>query len=120
MFWGGYVLLGSALPYGLLLLGGARCAQIASMLVILGGLALLYVFIIGGQAFPLDLFPGYAVASSFHDGAIEHYAPTLPEVLLGLGGMALAFVLTIVGVRVFNFLPEDDFGPIAGSATLLD
>jgi len=29
-------------------------------------------------------------------------------------------VLTIVGVRVFNFLPEDDFGPIAGSATLLD
>ncbi len=120
LFWGGYVLLGSALPYGLLLLGGARCAQIASMLVILGGLALLYVFIIGGQAFPLDLFPGYAVASSFHDGAIEHYAPTLPEVLLGLGGMALAFVLTIVGVRVFNFLPEDDFGPIAGSATLLD
>lgn len=120
LFWGGYVLLGSALPYGLLLLGGARCAQIASMLVILGGLALLYVFIIGGQAVPLDLFPGYAVASSFHDGAIEHYAPTLPEVLLGLGGMALAFVLTIVGVRVFNFLPEDDFGPIAGSATLLD
>ncbi len=120
LFWGGYVLLGSALPYGLLLLGGARCAQIASVLVILGGMALLYVFIIGGQAFPLDLFPGYTVASSFHDGAIEHYAPTLPEVLLGLGGMAMAFVLTIVGVRVFDFLPEDDFGPLAGSAHLLD
>jgi len=120
MFWGGYVVLGGVLPYGLLLLGGARCAQIASMLVILGGIALLYVFIIGGQAFPLEIFPGYAVASSFHDGAIEHYAPTLPEVLLGLGGLAMAFVLTIVGVRVFDFLPEDDFGPLAGSANLLD
>lgn len=120
LFWGGYVLIGSALPFMLLVLGGPRWAYTASGFVIVGAFALLYVFIIGGQAFPLELFPGYAASSSFHDGMIDTYAPSLPEVLLGLGGVAAAFVLTIVGVRAFDFLPEDDFGSLAGANHLLD
>jgi hypothetical protein len=34
--------------------------------------------------------------------------PRLPEVLLGLGGLGAAFVLTAIGVRVLDFMPRDD------------
>ncbi len=112
LFWLGYVLIGSILPLLLLFhprLHSARSTLAASALVVLGAFAWLFVFIIGGQAFPLDIFPGYVVTqSSFGDGAVAHYAPSLPELLLGIGGIGAAFVLTLVGVRVFDFLPADD------------
>ena len=110
LFWGGYVVLGSLLPlllFYLPSLGTTRCVVAASLLVIFGSLALLYVFIIGGQAFPLFIFPGYEVHSSFADGQIAHYAPSLPEVLLGIGGIAIAFLITTIGVRVIDSLPRD-------------
>jgi hypothetical protein len=34
--------------------------------------------------------------------------PSLPELLLGVGGLGAAFVMTIVGVRVLDFLPHED------------
>ncbi len=83
-------------------------SSVASLLVIAGAFALLFVFIIGGQAWPLEIFPGHEVHSSFGDGQIAAYAPRLPEWLLGMGGVAIAFVITSVGVRVFPFMPEDD------------
>jgi Ni/Fe-hydrogenase subunit HybB-like protein len=118
LFWLGYVVLGALTPLALLFhpkLGGPRCTLAASALVVLGAFALLYVFIIGGQAFPLEIFPGYAVTSSFGDGAIEHYHASLPEFLLGLGGIGAAFVLTTIGVRVLDFLPQDDFAALTAA-----
>ncbi len=112
LFWGGYVLLGSALPLWLLFhprLGNERHMLVASLLVVLGALAWLFVFIVGGQAFALEIFPGYQVSSSFGDGAVTAYTPSVPELLLGLGGAGVAFVLTVVGVRVLDFMPQDDF-----------
>jgi [DsrC]-trisulfide reductase subunit P len=112
LFWGGYVLAGSVVPLLLLFhprLIGERATLAAAALAILGAFAWLFVFIIGGQAFPLEIFPGFAVSSSFADGAVEHYVPSLPEFLLGLGGLGAAFLLTTVGVRAFDFLPQDDF-----------
>jgi Ni/Fe-hydrogenase subunit HybB-like protein len=112
LLWGGYAIAGTALPLLLLFhprLGGPRATQWAAALVVLGAFAWLYVFIIGGQAFPLDIFPGYSAASSFGDGAIAHYVPRWPEWLLGLGGVGAAFVLTTIGVRVLDFMPQDDF-----------
>ncbi|MBE7420300.1 MAG: polysulfide reductase NrfD [Ideonella sp.] len=115
LFWGGFVLVGSLLP--LLLLWHPRLWQRgtlpAAALVVAGAFAWLYVFIIGAQAFPLDIFPGYTASSSFGDGAIEHYVPSWPELLLGLGGVGAAFVLTIVGVRVLDFMPRDDLAAAA-------
>ncbi len=111
LFWAGYVVLGSLLPLLLIFhprLGKIRCVVSASMLVILGAFSLLYVLIIGGQAFPLAIFPGYAVNSSFADGQISNYSPSLPEILLGLGGLAIAFLLTSIGVRVLNSLLPND------------
>jgi molybdopterin-containing oxidoreductase family membrane subunit len=81
---------------------------LASALVIVGAFAWLYVFIIGGQSFPLEIFPGHEVRSSFADGQVAHYAPSWPEFLLGLGGVGAAFVLTVVGVRVLDFVPRDE------------
>ncbi|OGS81201.1 MAG: molybdopterin oxidoreductase [Gallionellales bacterium GWA2_59_43] len=110
LFWWGYVVLGNLLPLALIFMPGrgkTRCVMTASLLVILGGFALLYVFIIGGQAFPLSIFPGYEVSSSFGDGQIATYQPSIYEFLLGFGGLAIAFVITTVSVRVLNFMPQD-------------
>ncbi len=112
LFWGGYVIAGCALPLLLIFtpgLGKSLHVLVASLLTLAGAFALLYVFIIGGQAFPLDIFPGYqVVSSSFGDGQIAAYSPRLPEIVLGVGGLGVAFMITIIGVRALNFLPHDD------------
>lgn len=109
LFWLGYVLAGSVVPLALVwratVTGAAALA--AAALVVVGAFAELYVFIIGGQAFPLEIFPGYEVTSAFRDGQIATYAPSLPEVLLGLGGIAAAFLIALIGVQVLDFMPED-------------
>ena len=61
---------------------------------------------IGGQAFPLDMFPGYEVTSSFFDGVVNSYSPSIWEITLGVGGVAFALLLVTVAVRVLRFLPE--------------
>ena len=110
LFWWGYGLIGTLLPLVLIFhprLGKTKSVIAASLSVILGGFALLYVFIVGGQAYPLNIFPGYEASSSFRDGAIGLYQPSLPEFLLGFGGLGIAFVITTVSVRVLNFMPHD-------------
>jgi molybdopterin-containing oxidoreductase family membrane subunit len=116
LFWAGYVLFGALVPLGLLLHprgAGPRATLAASALVVAGAFALLFVFIVGGQSFPLEIFPGHQVTSSFADGAVELYRPRWPEWLLGFGGLGAAFLLTIVGVRVLDFLPQDKFASLA-------
>ena len=111
LFWGGYVVAGSIVPLALLWtprFAGARATIFAALLVILGAFAWLYTFIIGGQAFPLEIFPGYAVSSSFGDGQVQSYVPSLPEIALGIGGLGLAFLITLAGVRALPFVPHDD------------
>ncbi|RCX31960.1 NrfD/PsrC family molybdoenzyme membrane anchor subunit [Thioalbus denitrificans] len=110
LFWVVFVLVGSLLPLGLLYhpaTGGSRTwITAASVLVLVGAIALVYVIIIGGQAYPLVLFPGMEVSSSFNDGVVNSYAPSLPEVVLGVGGIALALALAMVAMRVLRFIPE--------------
>jgi len=65
----------------------------------------MYIIIIGGQAYPMELFPGKEVSSSFFDGMIAAYTPSLPEIVLGIGGIGIALATTVVGVRVLRFLP---------------
>jgi len=109
LFWIGQMLIGTALPLALFLipaLSKSR-AMIAAgaVLVVLGGLAQMYVIIIGGQAYPLVLFPGMEISSSFSDGIVNSYTPSLPEVLLGIGGIALALAATTFALKVLPFLP---------------
>jgi molybdopterin-containing oxidoreductase family membrane subunit len=109
LFWIVQIGLGSLLPLALLYhpaTGKSRSwIGLASLLVIIGGLAQMYVIIIGGQAYPMEIFPGKEVVSSFADGIVGSYTPSLPEVVLGVGGVALALAATFVGVRVLRFMP---------------
>jgi Ni/Fe-hydrogenase subunit HybB-like protein len=109
LFWGVQIFLGSLVPLALIYLpftARSRAAiATAATLVIIGGLAQMYVTIIGGQAYPMALFPGYEVSSSFLDGAIAPYSPSVWEVLLGLGGSAIALLGALVAIRVLPVLP---------------
>jgi molybdopterin-containing oxidoreductase family membrane subunit len=110
LFWVAQIGLGCLIPLALLFIKPMsqcrNCLTIASMLVILGGLAQLYVIIIGGQAYPLVLFPGMEVSSSFYDGVVAEYAPSIWEILLGIGGTCIALLIVTVGVAILDLLPE--------------
>ncbi len=111
LFWVVQIALGSLVPLALLLtpaMAGSRNALMAACgLVILGGLAQVYVIIIGGQAYPMALFPGKEVISSgFFDGRVAEYSASAPELLLGIGGFAIALAIVAFGATVLRFLPE--------------
>jgi molybdopterin-containing oxidoreductase family membrane subunit len=110
MFWIGWVLIGMLLPLGIVFHPGMSKSRnwigIASAMVIIGGLASMYVIIIGGQAYPMTIFPGYEVLdSSFFDGKISSYTPSIWEFGLGIGGVALALAMTAFAIKVLPFLP---------------
>jgi len=112
LFWGGYMFLGTILP--LLLLYHERFTHSrlsiigASLLTMIGGFALLYVIIIGGQAYPLEIFPGMEVTSSgfFDDSAVHPYTPSGWEVMLGVSGIAISVLLTMLAVKILPFTPS--------------
>jgi molybdopterin-containing oxidoreductase family membrane subunit len=109
LFWVGQVLLGAVLP--MILLFHPRTVRrrgavaLACALVLIGGLAQMYVTIVGGQAYPLELFPGMEESSAFYDGVVHPYTPSLPEVLLSLGGLALPAVMIVIAIKFLPVLP---------------
>jgi len=110
LFWVVQVILGSIAPIAILynpVTGTSRAwIAIASLLVILGGMAQIFIIIIGGQAYPLILFPGMEVASSFTDGVVASYTPSLPEFLLGMSGVAVALIIVTLALKVLQFTPN--------------
>ncbi|MCF6233429.1 MAG: polysulfide reductase NrfD [Rhodobacteraceae bacterium] len=109
LFWLGQVLIGGLVPLALLLLPGfgksPKTPLVASVLVVIGGFAQVYVIVIGGQAYPMELFPGYEITSGSGLGGIANYSPSLPELALGLGGVAVALLAVGVGTKVLRILP---------------
>lgn len=110
-FWVGHVLIGNVLPLVILAFAGRgkgawHAIAIASLLALAGGVAHMYVTIIGAQAYPLALFPGMEVTSTFGDGQTANYLPSLPEVLLGISGVSIAMLLTGVALKLMPFLPH--------------
>ena len=108
LLWLGQLAIGGIVPLALLTRSQLSRTALAAAcaLVVLGGLAQMYVTLIGGQAYPQILFPGMVVSSSFFDGEIHPYTPSLVEVLLGLGGVALAAAIVAVALRALALLPE--------------
>ncbi len=107
LLWLGQLVIGCIVPLALLVRSQFSRSALAAAcaLVVLGGLAQMYVTLIGGQAYPQILFPGMVETSSFFDGEIHPYTPSLVEVLLGLGGMALAAAIIAVALRALALLP---------------
>ncbi|VAW82678.1 Sulfite reduction-associated complex DsrMKJOP protein DsrP (= HmeB) [hydrothermal vent metagenome] len=110
LFWVVQILIGSLLPLAMLYhptTGKSRPAiATAAVLVVIGGFTQVYVLLIGGQAYPLEMFPGYEVSSSFYDGVINSYSPSIWEITLGVGGVAFALIMVTLAVRVLRFMPE--------------
>jgi molybdopterin-containing oxidoreductase family membrane subunit len=112
LFWGGYMFLGTILP--LLLLYHERFTHnrasivAASLLAMIGGFALLYVIIIGGQAYPLEIFPGMEVISSgfFDDATVHPYVPSGWEIMLGISGFAISIFATLLALKILPFMPS--------------
>ncbi|MBF0304420.1 MAG: polysulfide reductase NrfD [Alphaproteobacteria bacterium] len=110
LFWLVQIGLGALLPLALLFAPPTAMNRpaigLAAILVILGGIAQVYVIIIGGQAYPMPLFPGFEATSSFFDGQVNTYVPSGPEAFLGVSGFAVAMLLVAFASTVFRFLPE--------------
>ena len=109
LFWVGHIGIGVIAPMLLIYLqqfaGSVKAIIGASVLVITGAFAQLYVIIIGGQAYPLELFPGQQISSSFYDGVISSYNPSGWELALGLGGFAVALLIIALAVKILPLLP---------------
>jgi molybdopterin-containing oxidoreductase family membrane subunit len=109
IFWIGEILIGGIIPLILIYSPGVKSCRttlglICSMIIV-GGMAKVYTILIAGQAFPLDIFPGYEVSSSFFDGVVNSYTPTLAETMLGIGGIALSMFIVVFALKVLRFLP---------------
>jgi [DsrC]-trisulfide reductase subunit P len=110
VFWLGQIVIGSLVPLGILAYPspgqkGRMAITAAAALFLIGGICQLYAIIIGGQAYPLDIFPGMQVSSSFFDGEVARYVPSLPEALLGVSGISLSMLLVTLALRLMPFLP---------------
>ena len=125
LFWVVQIGIGSVLPLVLLFhpvwSQSRRVIAAASGLVLVGGFAQLYVIVIGGQAYPLEMFPGYDMSSSFFDGVVASYTPSLPELMLGVGGVGFGLLLFALALKFLPFLPtslsDEHVDPHAGGSS---
>ena len=115
VFWLVQIVAGSLIPLAILYSPHTRRSPrrlrswtaVGAALVIIGGLAQIYVIIIAAQAYPLEIFPGkIVVQSSFFDGAIVAYHPGAAEITLGVGGVALALLIVGLAMKILPFVPE--------------
>lgn len=102
LFWLGQVGVATILPLLLVWRGQTRAAAVS---VIAGGFMQIYFIVIGAQAYPLPILPGFTLHSSYGDGVMARYVPSLPELLLGLGGLSIAALIVLIGALVFRLLP---------------
>ncbi len=115
LYWGGVVGLGIVLPLLVLFLpasgnsmGGIIFASICS---ILGEMAFIAHVLFAGQAYPFDMFQGYEITSVFLDGQVAQYWPSLVELMLGLGGVAITGLIYVVGIKFYRLLPDKAVAP---------
>ena len=110
LFWLGQIGLGSIVPLILFYAKPFRQCRVmlilGSALVLLGAAVQIYIIVIGGQAYPLVMFPGMEESSAFFDGVVTHYIPSLFEIMLGVGGVGLSLALIVFMLAVLEFLPE--------------
>ncbi|MEG3640780.1 NrfD/PsrC family molybdoenzyme membrane anchor subunit [Magnetococcus sp. PR-3] len=115
LYWGGIVIIGLLTPLYILShktwgsdINGIMVAAIAA---IIGEVSFVAHTLLAGQTYPFNPFPGYEVSSSFQDGSVGNYVPAMPELLLGLGGVAVAGLIYVLGIKFFRLLPKKGEAP---------
>jgi len=110
MFWLGQVGLGLLIPLFYELSNKENRnfpLTLTSIMIIVGGFFAVAVIIIGGQAFPLNIFPDHTIIeSTFFDNGIHGYTPSIYEYGLGIGGTSLAFIIILVLITNLKFIPS--------------
>ena len=110
MFWLGQVGLGLIVPLSYEMTNGENrsfALTITSIMVLSGGFFAVAVIIIGGQAFPLNIFPDHTILeSSFYDNVIHSYTPSIFEFGLGVGGTSLALIIILILITNLKFIPS--------------
>lgn len=111
LFWLGHIVLGVALPAALLFRARASSALrdlvVPSVCALIGCCLLIYVIVIGAQSTPQQLFPGFTVVSSrFGDAGFAAYSASFWEWGLGLGGIAVAILLSLFLMRILPVMPQ--------------
>ncbi len=109
MFWLGQVGLGLVIPLLYEMTndeGRSFGLTITSLMALVGGFFAVAVIIIGGQAFPLNIFPDHIILeSSFYDNVIHSYTPSIFEFGLGVGGTSLALIIILILITNLKFIP---------------
>ena len=110
MFWLGQVGLGLLIPL-IYELSNKESRNfpltLTSIMIIVGGFFAVAVIIIGGQAFPLNIFPDHTIIeSTFFDNGIHGYTPSIYEYGLGIGGTSLALIIILVLITNLKFIPS--------------
>jgi Ni/Fe-hydrogenase subunit HybB-like protein len=106
MFWVGQVILGGIIPIILLFIPRNRDTQAMCFCFLAPSWSSWAVWprctspSSAARLIPLSMFPGHAVSSSFFDGVVAAYSPSIWEWMLGLGGVGIAFVATVIAVRM--------------------
>jgi len=124
LFWLGQIVIGTILP--LIFIFGPKCSKsrkllaLASILIIIGGIIQLYIIIVGGQAYPIELFKGYTISSSFSDGIVANYSPSIYELLLGISGMAISLFAILFSVKILGLLPHSLADKVANPHNRVD
>ncbi len=110
LFWIGQILIGGVIPLVLLYskLGRSRAMiALAAILVIVGGLAQMYVTIVGAQAFPMPLFPDKEITTAASMtvwwGRTHQACRNFCSVSVALG---IALGMTVFAIKVLPFLPQ--------------
>ncbi|MBF0589520.1 MAG: polysulfide reductase NrfD, partial [Magnetococcales bacterium] len=115
LYWGGVLGAGIAAPLFLLFkrsTGNTMNGILwASVLSIIGEFSFVAHTLLAGQSYPFNMFPGYTMTSVFLDGEVATYFPSFVELVLGLGGVALAGLIYILGIRFFRLLPTKAVAP---------
>lgn len=109
MFWLGQVGVGLLIPLLFELTNKDNRnfpLTLTSIMIIVGGFFAVAVIIIGGQTFPLNIFPDHTIiSSSFFDNQIHSYTPSIFEFGLGIGGTSLALIIILVLITNLKFIP---------------
>lgn len=110
MFWLGQVGLGLLIPLFYELSNKENRnfpLTLTSIMIIVGGFFAVAVIIIGGQAFPLNIFPDHTIIeSTFFDNGMHGYTPSIYEYGLGIGGTSLALIIILVLITNLKFIPS--------------
>ncbi len=111
LFWFGYLILGTIVPLFLIYSPAFEKSRtavlVAAVGTLIGGFALIYILLIGGQAYPMNLFPGKDVLeSSMMDGQIARYVPTFAEFALGVAGVTVSMMMVAIASRMLKVLPD--------------